>query len=196
MGAITWYSALCSRAFVCCPRCGEGCSVNCRAQHLFWECIELCIKCNRAAQPQRLIPSVRGSGCVGRNSSKYGPKGLCASPPSYPSTPSPPFVSPFATSLSYCCEVGGARGKSWAPQRRGWGLVGQSINGDSIREMTQWKWRFLGMFHARMSIRLGLWQGGELQQRGRECGERPARMLLYVLFSLSSMCWGNRALSC
>lgn len=61
--------------------------------------------------------------------------------------------------------------------------------------MTQWKWRFLGMFYAHMSIRLGLWQGGELRQWRRACGERLARLLLYVLFGLSSMCYWNRMLS-
>ena len=110
--------------------------------------------------------------------------------------PPAPFVSPFATSLCYCREGGEPGGENATPMGKGWGLMGHSINGDSIHEMAQWKWRFLGMFYARMSIRLGLWQGGELKQWGRECGKRQAGMLLYVLFSPSSMCYWNRRLSC
>lgn len=176
------YSALCWFVFVCGLWCDEGCLG--RMQHLLWGCIELCIKCNHAAKPWRLIPSVRGSGCAARNSSKCGPRGLCN-----------PFCLPICYIFVLLPRGWGSQGRELNPAEEGWGgVTGQSVNGDNIHAMTQWKWRFLGMFYARMSIQLGLWQGGELQQWRGECGKRPARMLLYVLFSLSSMwCW-NRVL--
>lgn len=109
--------------------------------------------------------------------------------------PPPPFCLSICHIFVLLLRGRGARGKSSTPQRRGGGLLGHSINEDTIHAMTQRKWRFLGMFYAHMSIRLGLWQGGELRQRRRACGERLARMLLCVLFGLSSMCYWNRMLS-
>lgn len=68
----------------------------------------------------------------------------------------------------------GSQGQELNPREEGWGLLGHSINEDGMIAMTQRKWRFLGMFHAHMSLQLGLWQGGELgDEKGvwRETGQ-------------------------
>lgn len=110
---------------------------------------------------------------------------------------SPPHLNPLCLSICYLFVLlwkgWGARGKSSTPGRRGCelgggvgvvvGLMDPSINGDSIHEMTQWKWRFLGMFYACVSIWLGLWQGGELYQWGSVERDQPGCYCMFCLVS-------------
>lgn len=127
--------------------------------------------CSRAPETG---PICSGPGCVVRNSSKCGPWGLC-NPPSLP-------LSSVCYIFVLLLRGWGARGNSSPPQRRG---VGHGINGDGIHEMTQWKWRFLGMFYAHMSIRLGLWQAwrAPANEGGRVEGDQPGCYCVICLVS-------------
>ncbi len=62
MAKITWwrYFVLCRLALACGLWSDERRLVSSTIQHLLWGCMELCIKCNGAAEPWRLSPSVRG----------------------------------------------------------------------------------------------------------------------------------------
>lgn len=135
---------------------------------------------------QETDPICSRPACVDRNSSKYGPRGAGALPL-------------WSLHLLPLCLITGrveCQGHRLNPQvmRGGGGLVDSSINVDSMYEMTQSKWCFLGRFYACVSAGLGLWQGGEPRLWGRVCWKRDATVclvwsLVHVLLELPRVFW-------
>lgn len=134
--------------------------------------MRLRIKCNHAAEPWRLIPSVRDLGVQSQAHQNGLPKGsrtpLCLS-----------IRSIFVFLL---------RG-------RGWGLMDYAL-----METLSMKWpsevTLPGQVLRSHEHTAGAGAGWGSGAIGRACGKRLAGMLLYVLFSLPPICSWTRVLGC
>lgn len=103
--------------------------------------------CRRALETD---PICSRPGCVVKNSSECAPQGL------HPHTSRP--LCPSICNIFVLLLWVESQGANAQPHREGSGRGGvwdPSVNGDGIHEVTQWKWRFLGTFHAHMSTWLG-----------------------------------------
>lgn len=157
----------------------------------------------RCSTAPETSPIWLGPACLARNSSEmWSPRFM--PPPTPPThTHTHPIhtpirlslsLTPFVTSLSYCWEGGepGAREE----EGRGGGVDRPR----ALMERVSMKWpsgsdASWACFTLAWAYGWGWVQGGEIQQRGRERGRRLAGMLLYVLFSPSTMCVWSRELT-
>lgn len=167
-----------------CGSQSDECLVSSRIKHLLWGCIELCIKCDDAAEPWRLIPSVRCLVVQSETHQNVVPKVLCA---------------PLCLSIWYLFVL---LLRGWGPRARAqpqWGLGGRRGGcwARALMKTVSMKWPSgsdASWAHFTLAWAYGCGRVGSSENEGGSVErDKPGCYCMFCL--VSSMCFWNRELS-